>query len=488
MSKQRTKRRMPSLAGMNLEIDPRTGMYRWRHVDKRTGKRVRRGTGTRDLRKAVLIAQQYEEEYERELVGLSNYGDYRRPLADFVRPFLESLCVGEARVKMLRAQLTRAFRLLRLEALADIQDFMKVERKLLRLEGKGRGRFTRKTLRRCFQDPLRQFSKYLAGRREMSSDPLAAWPGLKTDPPERKRRAIMPDEFPRILAASDWLDDLIGRQYPMRPVWTALLVAAPRVSALAALDVKDLDREKGRLLLKGNHRKRAGAGALDEKTLQEIVAYLGNRTEGPLFLSSKGSRIERCRSLDQWRAAASLGFVNMEWPEDEPRDPKAAYLVHLTLSCSRVRVTLGGPLAGPNRPGTKKRAARRKLRARIKGLAEGMRERWKERMRGVDQHCLRMTHRTWAIVAGVPEILIDRQLGHTSPAGDAALQAAWSAIGRTHYTDMNFLALDARRSAEAVRSVLTRAEDEFQDASMRGETALLRPHRLLTAAASGSGK
>ncbi len=486
MSKQRVKRRIPSLAGTNLETDPRTGMYRWRHVDKRSGKRLRRGTGTRDLRRAILIAQQFEDEYERELAGLSNYGDYRRPLANFLDPFIESLCVGEDRIKMLRAQLTRAFRLLHLESLADIQDFMNLERKLLRLEGEKRGRFARKTLRRCFQDPLRQFSKYLAGRREMSSDPLAAWPGIRTGPSEKIRRAIMPDEFPRILAASDWLDNFLGRRYPMRPVWTALLVAAPRVSALAALDVKDFDLEKGRLRLKGNHKKRAGAGALDEKTLEEITAYLGDRTEGPLFLSPKGTRMERCRSLDQWRAAVSLGFVNIEWPEDVPRDSKIAYLVHLTLGRRQVRVTLGGPRSGPHRPGPEKRAVQRKLRVRIKGIADGMRERWEERMRGVDQHCLRMTHRTWAIVAGVPEILIDCQLGHTSPAGDAALQAAWSAIGRTHYTDMNFLALDARRSAEAVRGVLARAEDELQDATPRSGPALLRPEHSFSAAAFGS--
>ena len=52
--------------------------------------------------------------------------------------------------------------------------------------------------------------------------------------------------------------------------------------------------------------------------------------------------------------------------------------------------------------------------------------------------------------------------------GDAALQAAWSAIGRAHYTDMNFLALDARRSAEAVRGILDRAEAELRDVVVRG--------------------
>jgi hypothetical protein len=51
---------------------------------------------------------------------------------------------------------------------------------------------------------------------------------------------------------------------------------------------------------------------------------------------------------------------------------------------------------------------------------------------------------------------------------------------------MNFLALDARRSADAVRGVLERAEDEFQNATPRSETALLRPEHTFSAAASGS--
>jgi hypothetical protein len=93
----------------------------------------------------------------------------------------------------------------------------------------------------------------------------------------------------------------------------------------------------------------------------------------------------------------------------------------------------------------------------------------------IDQHCLRMTHRTWALAAGVPEILIDRQLGHTSPAGNAALHTAWSMVGRTHYTNMNFLTHDARRSATAVRDLLDRAEAELVDLLDRGETALRVP-------------
>jgi integrase len=284
------------------------------------------------------------------------------------------------------------------------------------------------------------------------------------------------------LAASDYIETLQPGKNTMRPFWTALLVAAPRVSALAALDVKDLDREKGRLLLKGNDIKRVGAGSLDDRTLAEIEAYVGDRTEGPLFLTREGERIDTRNSVRQLKRAASLAMVDLEWPENEPRNAQLSFLVHRALVTGRVKVAMGGPLTGVNAPRPKKLAARERRASRIRAIVEHVRLGWEERMRGdgsvIDQHCFRMTHRTWALAAGVPEILIDRQLGHASPAGEAALHAAWSAVGRKHYTDMGFLTVDAKRSAEAVRGVLSRAENELEDASQRGETALLRPDSL----------
>ena len=138
---------------------------------------------------------------------------------------------------------------------------------------------------------------------------------------------------------------------------------------------------------------------------------------------------------------------------------------------------MGGPLSGPHRPGPAKQTAREKQRARVGRIADEIRDKWQERTRGVDQHCLRMTHRTWALATGVSEILIDKQLGHSSSAGDAALRSAWSLVGRAHYTDMNFFALDAKRSAEAVREMFGRAEAEFKEVLDRGESALGSPER-----------
>jgi len=251
MTGQDGQKRVPRLRGTNLSKDPRTGIYVWRRTHKLTCKRFRRSTGTRNLRIALAHALRFEEEYEREIAGLPNYGGYRRPLSGFVGPFLASLSCGEQRVRSLRMQLGRAFRLLRLEVLADLEDFMKIERRLLALTG--REGFGRNTLVRSFQAPLKQFSRYLAGRRELPADPLAIWPRLKQEPPTRQRRALLPDEVARILAASDCLDAMCNRDYPMRPVWTALLVAAPRISALTALDVTDLDRSKSCLVTNKFH-------------------------------------------------------------------------------------------------------------------------------------------------------------------------------------------------------------------------------------------
>ncbi len=173
----------------------------------------------------------------------------------------------------------------------------------------------------------------------------------------------------------------------------------------------------------------------------------------------------------QWRAAVSLAAVDLEWPDAQPRDLVLEYLVHLSLTSGKVKIALGGPLTGKNRPGPEKLAERKFKAVLVAGIAEEIRDRWQERMQGVDQHALRMTHQSWALLAGVPDILIDRQLGHTTPGGEAALHAAWSLVGRRHYTDLNFLGMDAKRSADAVRGMLDRAEAEFKEIAARGETA-----------------
>ena len=67
----------------------------------------------------------------------------------------------------------------------------------------------------------------------------------------------------------------------------------------------------------------------------------------------------------------------------------------------------------------------------------------------------------WLLAKGVSEALIDRQLGHSSATENERRSAAWSVVGRKFYTYADYLTLDARRSAEAVRELLDQAETEL---------------------------
>src|SRR5581483_4399277 len=84
------------------------------------------------------------------------------------------------------------------------------------------------------------------------------------------------------------------------------------------------------------------------------------------------------------------------------------------------------------------------------------------RMEGIDLHALRKTHRTWAEAAGVHPILIDKQIGHATSAGGAALDMARALIvsptGRKHYVDLGLEMIEAKRSAEAVRKLVDDAK------------------------------
>jgi len=90
-----------------------------------------------------------------------------------------------------------------------------------------------------------------------------------------------------------------------------------------------------------------------------------------------------------------------------------------------------------------------------------MREPWLEKMKGVDVYALRKTHRTWAELQGVPAILIDKQLGHSSVntqgANEFVRALLGSDTGRKHYLDVALDLFDAGRSARAVRTLLDQA-------------------------------
>jgi hypothetical protein len=450
-----------ALAGTNLYRDPRTGCYLWRRVDKISGRRVKRSTGTTHLAKALREVERFEEELNRREAGLPDLASWKQELLPLVETYLASLDgdLTATYAPRKRIRILRALTDLGLKTAADLDQVARVHDRLMALEKTGVRRYT---LRRCYQSELRQFSAWLADhKRHLDHDPLASWRPIKLTRTRAgpKRRAFLPDEVARALLATDRLGEIHGREHAQRPLFLAALVTGARPGALASREVGDLEPRGSRIVLGADvGKKRRGAGALDPATLAELLEAKGERHEGALFLSPGGEPLDRFRVLDRWREAFGLGLVDALWPEREPRELELAYLVNLALATGRTRVSKGG---NPKLLKPETRDKRNELERRVTAIAAEVSPEWCRRMEAVDYYGLRKTHRTWATAKGVPGVAIDLQLGHESPtAGEATAFArllAGSETGRGSYVDMESALFDASLSAEAVRELLDEA-------------------------------
>lgn len=465
--------RKRSLAGTHLFL--KDGVYVWRRVDPITGRRVPRTTGTGNLEIALRKAAEFEAEHERRKAGLPTLEGWKRDLGDLAAEWiLQQEREGQITPEVIKARsfrINRALDVLSLRTPADLADVARLHDRLMKLEGTKVGRVvaTKRHLREAWQEPLRMLSAWLAENgRVLDRDPLASWKAIpKQSAPgrSRQRRALLPDEFARALMASDWLDVIRGRKRPSRVVWTVALITAAREGALASRDVQHFDREHARIdfgIDVGN--KRRGAGCLDTRTASELASYLGDRREGPLLLSPQGTRLRPERLLDRWREAVGLGLVWELWPEGEPWSVGLGYSVSQALLTGRPRADRGG---NPRLVKAETRLERGAQERKAMALAATLRDTWEVRMRGVDVHALRKTHRTWALAAGVQEVLIDKQLGHAPQAAretmDLLKVVAGSRTGRAHYLDMRSALLDATQSAVAVRALLDEAVHRLAD-------------------------
>ncbi|MCO5166657.1 MAG: hypothetical protein M9894_09855 [Planctomycetes bacterium] len=454
--------------GSRLYKDPRSGNWLWRRRDPRTRRRKLRSTGTPHHDIAVRIAAEYEREFELEIGGVRTYDRHKIALLPLVKLWIASLDCGEITKKTLEMQVLRALALLGIATAADLEDLSRLTDRLLKLErqaGSSEG-FGRATLIRGFQKPLRQFVKWLASnRRHLPSNSLAEWALLSTSSRARaatttrrraKRRAVEADEMAEALAAADVLDRWNERAHPTRVVFLTLLITGARVGALTEADVSALDEKKQRIDLgSGCPRKPRGEAALDDATLGELLAYVKQRKSGPLLRSSKGERLDPHNLRGVWRETFGLGLVRLLWPTGEPRDDETMILVRRSLASGRIHIGEGG---NPHKLIKTTRDARATRVAEIERIVVAIGDEWRRRMPGVDIHSLRTTHQSWAESAGVHPLLIDKQLGHVTPGGGAALEAARSLLvsgtGRRHYVDMSLQMISAHASANAVRRIL----------------------------------
>ncbi|MCW8139254.1 MAG: hypothetical protein KIT58_10165 [Planctomycetota bacterium] len=477
---RRPKGRLPR--GLHLTFDTSLGCYVWRAVDPTTGKRIRRSTGLTDIELASAKAKEFEDQLARRKAGLRDYSCWRIELEPLVKDWASDLRCNAARKRVSESALRRALEELKLKTAAELDDVGGLDRRLKALAGKG---YRPSVLRRGFQDVLRRFSRWLAeNRRHLDRDPLALWKPISA-PAKGKvrpsRRALEPEEFARALLALE-RQERESSPRCLRIALTVLLVVGAREGALFERDVAHFDSHANRLDLgAGNDVKRRGAGALDPITSVELKTYVGKRTDGPLFLNLSGGRLAGLRFREAWRRAVSFGVVDRMWPADAPRDPNVANLVNESLLKGRLCVARGGP----KKMGSEKQKARQDLTEKVASLTSRLRDTWAERMRGVDVHALRKTHRTWARARHVLGEAIDAQLGHAGHedvATSAALRAAaGSRTGQRHYTDLALF--DPTTSACAVRAVLDEAMTKLEE---EGKSMLLPAQRMVQRMVQGA--
>lgn len=439
----------------------------WRYTDPDTGKRCKRGTGCTQKRHALRKVAEWQDDLERRKAGLKDYSNWQAPLAPLVDEFVEwqrsEGAASDRHLASKRKRMHKALRSMRLVTAADLDDLRAVNARLKALP-------LSEPLRRTYQDNLRQFTRWLAGaeRRLLDRDPLACWEPVAVTPlstraeegeTTRKSRAMLPDEVARALCAADVLDWLNARAHPTRPLWETMLIVAPRTQALTSRDVRHLDLDASRIDLgAGRGKKRRGYAALDAQTRETLRAYVGDREAGPLFLSPNGARVRREKVLIWWRECFGLGVVDALWPEAEPWTVEAAYRVNQALLTGKVQVSKGGNPALGLRDDTREKIA--ELGALVARVVAGIGDEWRDRMQGIHAKGFRHTHETWALADDVPPVAIDRQLGHSHAATTTSLDVlrVASQTGRKVYLDRTSSLVDASRSAEAVRGMLTEAQ------------------------------
>lgn len=460
--KRRGGRRERSLLGMHLFREVRTDMLVWRRTHPVSGKRMTKSTGQKTLELALVKAQEFEDELAREAAGIKSYDGWTRELTPLVDEWMADQRAQDRppqerwlaqKIMIIR----RALDELGLKRAADLTDVGRLDLRLKKLKKAD------STLRRRYQDPLKQLSKWLAENgRYLERDPLLIWKTINYEA-EELHRAFGPEEVARAFLAAEWLDVLQHRAHPLRPIFTLLLIAGPRAGALASRDLAHFILDQARIDFgEGCGKKGRGHGKLDERTLAELRAYIGDRKDGPLMLSPRGERLDLKNLLRWWNEAFSLGVVWELWPAEEPWDVEVGHLVSQSLLMGRIFVpTPGNPKLV--KPETKR--DRRAMVQRVTGFAEELRGAWEARMVGVTLHAFRHTHQTWARAQGVDQVLINLQVGWRVSAGandglDVVRVA--STTGLTRYLDARSKLLDARLSAIAVRKVLDDALTEVR--------------------------
>lgn len=290
--------------------------YRGRYVDPLTKKRKKHTEWFCERRQAEAAWKQFLENVEARGLNLPDNSGWRMSYEKLIQRFLSEAPIStDSRREALKRHLDR--NLLGIEVGADFSQKGKLAAASVKLAKQDGDVFVIKWV----QQTLKQVSAWAASAGIFPYDPLASWKLLRRSSEAAKKRMYFPDEMRDIVAASDELDGYLARPFPFGILIVALLVTGNRPGAVFRARIGDFTGDRI-ILPPGIGKKRNGKATVTPELATEVRRYLALRgnpgPDQPLFVTHRGQPIDKRNIQDDFRLAATLAFVQRNWPVGAP--------------------------------------------------------------------------------------------------------------------------------------------------------------------------
>jgi len=187
----------------------------------------------------------------------------------------------------------------------DLAEFLGSPQALTRPDGKPK----RQTSVNALRSSLRGFFGYLHGAGYLSQDPSRLIRRANCEPPPG--RTLSQAEQKKLLGV---FETVVGQAARRDHALVQLLLGTGiRLGAALALEVEDVDLERGEILIRKAKGGRARLVYLPEAVGEHLARFLGDRTSGPVFESRPGVAISdrhARRRIGVWMERAGVRAVS----------------------------------------------------------------------------------------------------------------------------------------------------------------------------------
>lgn len=444
----------------------------FRYTDPVTKERKKNSVWIDDVKKATKSHWQFLDNLRQVAKGLPDESGWDASYTDLITRFIKEAQISTVdQRERLEKYLTE--NPLGLKQVAELTNIGKlnalcaayIAKEERAVDGRG-AHFVSKYV----QSYLRQLTRWAASIQAIPYDPLQAWRKIAFGQHAR-RRAFEPHELRGILAAAQDLDTLWGHRNKSAIVFTTLLLAGNRPSAILAADVRQFNGLRIELP-EGTGNKRNGRAQLPEPFAVMLASYChGQDKNSPLLRSHHGERCDR-HNIGKWfRRCCILAFVRQLWPAlfgrpegVEGSDSALQYAVAFRLYAGKPRGFDGPAPSTPRKLAL--REEKERLRKQVEDLALAMQPEIDQLLDRRDMYSLRSTFVSWARRRG----FVDACKWQTGHAAEDTQER--------YYLDL----VDASPAVDAVWEILTGRRDL---AGKLTEPADLLPFEQTLAKAAG---